>query len=300
MNLGAAYLWPLLAVLLLAGVAARPLGARGALALLSACLSLALPPWAALALALAALALAAPGSARWGFGAPAILLALFRLRLAYAPVIPAQAGFWSSLACLVAVMAASQQLLAAEDGEGASLALSRGQAAWIAFGLLAPVPLGWSGALLLLWQQPILTLPLQRVLVHSPGRVVLAGGLFLALAGGPPFGAFNAYFQLLAPLMTESASVATMQARLYTSTGLLAVVAILALLYQTGAFGYFYWSRVLPSATESEAAGLRPLPQTLAWAALGLSLAWGLGEHFHGPGRWALEALRDLHALPAA
>jgi len=298
MILAPAFLLPGLAVMLVSALAARPLGRRGAGALALACSSLVAPPVAALPLAFGALIMADQQDMRWSLGAPALLLALFRLRLEFWPTLPVTGGFWASLACLVAVMTASQQLLAAEDGEGAALALARGQVAWLAFGFLAQVPLGWSGALLLFWQQPLLRLPLQRVLVQAPGRVVLAGGLLLALAGGPPFGGFNAYFQLLAPLMTEGAAVATMQASLFTGNGLLAVVAILALLYQTGAFGYFYWSRVLPSATDSEAAGLRPLPQPHAWMALGLSLAWGLAEHFGGPGRLALEALRNLHALP--
>lgn len=298
MTLAPAYLWPSLAALLISGLGARPLGRWGLVSLTAACASLLLPPLAAAALAVAALLGAPKGEGRWGYGAAALLLALFRVRVLYFMVLPAQLGFWASLLCLVAVIAASQQLLAAEDGEGAALALARGQAAWLAFGWSAAVPLGWSGALLLLWQQPLLRLPLARVLVQSPGRVLLAGGLFLGLAGGPPLSAFNAYFQVLAPLMTEGAAVATMQARLYSSTGLLAVVAILALLYQTGAFGYFYWSRVLPVATASDALGLRPLPQPWAWAALGLSLAWGLAEHFGGPGRVAYEALRSINALP--
>lgn len=254
--------------------------------------SLLLPPLAASALALAALA-AAPGPRRWDAAVPALLLALFRLRLAWMPVFPGSMGFWAALLALVLVMAAAVRLLAAEDGEEAALALASGQAAWLLFGFLSPAPLGWSGALLLLWLQPLLRLPLARVLDQSPGAVVLAGCLFLGLAGGPPLGAFNAYFQVLAPLMTEGAAVTTMQARLFTGTGLLAALAILALLYQTGAFGYFYWSRVLPAS----AAG-RPLAQPAAWTALALALAWGLAEHWGGPGRLAYHALRAVGAVP--
>jgi hypothetical protein len=292
------YMLPCGAAMLASAWSASPLGRRGGAALGLALASLLFPAAGAGVFAGLALAVAPKGELRWGVAVPAVLLALFQLRLAYGPALPGQSGFWASLACLVLVVAAAQQLLGAEDGEAAGSALARGQAAWLAFGFLSPVPLGWSGGLLLLWQQPLLRLPLARVLAQSPGRVLLAGGLFLGLAGGPPFSAFNAYFQLLAPLMTESAAVASMQARLYTSTGLLAVVAILALLYQTGAFGYFYWSRVLPAATDSGSAGLTPLPQPWAWAALGLSLAWGIAEHFGGPGRYALETLRNLHALP--
>jgi hypothetical protein len=256
-----------------------------------------LPPLAAVTVAALALAVQPKGAQRWGAPVAAVLLALLRLRMAYLPVFSGDMAFWGGLLALVGVMAASQQLLAALDGEAAGRALARGQVAWVLFGILSPAPLGWSGALLLLWQQALLRQPLARVLEQAPGRVVLAGGLFLGLAGGPPLGAFNAYFQLLAPLMTESATVATMQAKLFTGTGLLAVLAILALLYQTGAFGYFYWARVLPAAPEA-GSGSRPLPQPWAWYCLGLSLVWGVAEHWGGPGRLALHALQAVGAIP--
>lgn len=298
-----AWAWLLPNAVALLGMAAwsPAAGSRDRAALLLAVASLALPvPWA-LSAALAAVALARPSS-RWAAAGASLLLALLRARIAYLPAPPERMLFWGAVLALVLVIASSQGLLAAEDSDDAGRALARGQAAWLLFGLLSPAPLGWSGALLLLWQQPVLRLPLGAVLERAPGRVFLAGLLFLGLAGGPLLSGFNAYFQLLAPFMTEGATVQTMQAKLYTGTGLLAVLAILALLYQTGAFGYFYWSRVLPAAP-SEAAGTahwRPVPMPWAWACLGLSLIWGLAEHWGGPGRLALLALESLHALPVS
>lgn len=235
----------------------------------------------------------------WVLWTPLTLLGLWLLRTQFQPLRP-DLGFGLSLLALVLVIAASQGLLAAEDAGQAAVALARGQAAWLLFGFAAAVPLGWSGAFLLLWQQALLLHPLSRALDRAPGRVILVAGLFLGLSGAPPFSGFNAYFQLLAPYMTEGAAVTTMQAKLFSGTGLLAVLAILALLYQTGSFGYFYWSRVLPSAparTEGQAR-LRPVPQPWAWAALLLSLVWGLAEHWGLPGRIAFFALRSLGAIP--
>jgi hypothetical protein len=262
-------------------------------------LSLTLPLPLALALAVLSV-LWGPAPSRWSVAAAALFLALLRARIQWLPVLAPKMAFWAGLLALILVMAAGQPLLAAEDGEAAGQALARGQAAWLLFGLCAPAPLGWSGALLLLWQQPLLRQPLAAVLDQAPGRVILAALLFLGLAGGPLLSGFNAYFQLLAPLMTESAAVQSMQAKLFSGTGLLAVLAILALLYQTGAFGYFYWSRVLPSAPSKVAgtAHWRPVPMPWAWACAGLSLAWGLAEHWGGPGRLAFWALQSLHAFP--
>jgi hypothetical protein len=294
-----AWLLPNVAALLGMTAWSPAMGSKDRAAVSLALASLALPVPGALAVSAAALALARP-SGRWSASGAALVLALLRARSAYLPTAPERMLFWGALLPLVLVMASSQALLAAEDADDAGRALARGQAAWLLFGLLSPAPLGWSGALLLLWQQPLLRQPLSAVLDRAPGRVFLAGLLFLGLAGGPLLSGFNAYFQLLAPFMTEGALVQTMQAKLYTGTGLIAVLATLALLYQTGAFGYFYWSRVLPAAP-SEAAGTahwRPVPMPWAWACLGLSLAWGLAEHWGGPGRLALLALESLHALP--
>lgn len=274
-------------------------GRRAAGLLCVALLSLWLPTPLAAAAAVAALLLA-PGAQRWDAPLMASMAALLRLRLQWLPQFPGSMGTWVGIAALVLVIAASQQLLAAESGEEASAALARGQAAWLLFGFLSPAPLGWSGALLILWQQGLVRQPLAVALEESPGRIVLVGLLFLALAGGPPFGVFNAYFQVLAPLMTVGAAVTSMQAKLFSGTGLLAVLAILALLYQTGSFGYFYWSRVLPAAPAPGAPseGWRPVPQPWAWTCVFLGIAWGVAEHFGGPGRLAAHALQALGAIP--
>lgn len=272
---------------------------QGAVSLLLAAGSLWLPVPLAVVAALAALALA-PRQQRWDAPLMAALIALFRLRLQWLPQFPGSMGTWAGMIALVLVIAASQQLLAAESGEEAATALARGQAAWLLFGFLSPEPLGWSGALLILWQQGLVRLPLALVLEESPGRIVLAGLLFLAMAGGPPFGTFNAYFQVLAPLMTVGAAVTSMQAKLFSGTSLLAVLAILALLYQTGSFGYFYWSRVLPAdpAPGAPSEGWRPVPQRWAWVCVFFGIAWGVAEHFGGPGRLAAYALQALGAIP--
>jgi hypothetical protein len=267
---------------------------------LLALLALALPVELAWACAAGALWLTRRDAGRWDLAWPIALVVLLRARLRYMPVFPESMGFWAGLLALLGVMGASQQLLAAEDADAAGLSLARGQAAWMLFAFLAPAPLAWSGGLLLLWQQPLLRQPLARVLVEAPGRAILAGLLFLGLAGGPLLSAFNAYFQVLAPFMTEAAVVPDMQAKLFSSKGLLAVVAILALLYQTGSFGYFYWSRVLPAVPQegTMSASWRPVPQPWAWVCLALSSLWGLAEHWSLPGSVALAALRALDAFP--
>ena len=80
---------------------------------------------------------------------------------------------------------------------------------------------------------------------------------------------------------------------LFSGAGLLAAVAMLAVLVQTSAFGYFYWSRILPGAQLDEP----PVPLPLAarfwpWLALALSLAWGLQAQ--AVGQAALAALQSI------
>jgi hypothetical protein len=267
--------------------AANPRLAAGSLALALA------SAWAgnagaAFVLALSCLALGWQVKPAWNWSgavaAPALLLGLLRLRIEFMPVLPEKMAFWAGLLALIGAATAAQGLLVSEDGEGAGKALAAGQLAWAAFGLVtgsAAAPLAWTGLLSLLWQQPLLRLPLSSALRGRAGSRVALALLLLGLGGCLGLSAFSAYFQLFVPLMGQGEGVGDMHAKLFSGAGLLAAVAMLAVLVQTAAFGYFYWLQVLPPA---EAPRLR---RPWLWLALGLSLAWGFQANKVGEAAWS-------------
>ena len=251
----------------------------------------------ALALALAALVAAwkaGPDLAEEALALPLILGTLLRARLAWFPVLPDKMVFWAGLLALVVACVAGQGVMASEKVQGRTRALLAGQAAWAFFGLITGTvasPLAWTGLLSLVWQQPLLRQPLSRVLrsqAQAPWSTAL---LFLGLGGCLGLSAFSAYFQLFVPLMGQGEGVGSMQAQLFSGAGLLAAVAMLAVLVQTCAFGYFYWLQVLPANPEGSPPRLW-LERVLPWLALALSVAWGL--HAADVSRAALGALRAL------
>jgi hypothetical protein len=297
----APWAWPLCAALALGAWQVWP-RAQGSLALGSLALALlsAWMPPAGLALACAGLALylGAQLEERWDWlgavGLPLLFAGLLRARLAWLPVLPGEMAFWAGLLALVAVCIACQGLLVSQELAGAQRSLLASQTAWCAFALVTgspQVPIAFVGLLGLLWQQALLRLPLQAVLRRQPPPAVLTAFLFLGLGGCLGLSGFSAYFQLFIPLMGQGDGVATMQAKLFSGAGLLAAVAMLAVLVQTCAFGYFYWLQVLP---QTQAEDPRPpWPQRVwPWVALGLSLAWGL--HHYPVSQQAIQA---LHAI---
>jgi hypothetical protein len=272
--------------------------------LASGSLSLALlSAWApssgpALALALGALALGAKLEERWvwlgAVGLPLLFAALLRVRLSYLPILPGEMAFWAGLLALTAVCIASQGILVSDDTAGVQRSLLASQAAWCSFALVtgsSSAPIAFVGLLGLLWQQALLRLPLQAALQRQPPPAFLSALLFLGLGGCLGLSGFSAYFQLFIPLMGQGDGVATMQAKLFSGAGLLAAVAMLAVLVQTCAFGYFYWLHVLPR-TQEEEAPLSWQARVWPWVALALSLAWGL-RHY----AVSQQAIQALHAI---
>jgi hypothetical protein len=292
--------WPLcLALLLTAGQAWPAQGRARALLALALAFGSAWAGSAGLALGLAVASVASAWPRRpyaLALGLPVLLLALLRARLAWLPVLPGDLAFWAGLLALVVVCLAGQGVVAAQTPEGLSLALGVGQAGWACFGLVTgspAVPVAWMGLLGLLWQQALLRQPLESALRNPAPPVWSTALLFLGLGGCLGFSGFSAYFQLFIPLMAQGDGVADMHAHLFSGAGLLAAVAMLAVLVQTSAFGYFYWLRVLPQAPmEAPAAPVSWATKFWPWLALGLSLAWGLQAQ--AMGQLALAALQSI------
>jgi hypothetical protein len=235
-----------------------------------------------------------PGSWLGAVGMPLLFAALLRARLAWLPGLPGNMAFWTGLAALVAVCMASQGLLVSQTFVGVHRALLGGQTAWCSFALVtgsAQAPSAFVGLLILLWQQALLRVSLEKLLQRDPPPALSVALLFLGLGGCLGLSAFSGYFQLFIPLMSQGDGVATMQAKLFSGAGLLAAVAMLAVLVQTCAFGYFYWLQVLARAQE-EAPRLPWQQRFWPWAILAVSLAWGL--HHFPVSRQALEALQAI------
>lgn len=201
-----------------------------------------------------------------------MFLGLLFLRLRYLPVFPEGMAFWAPVLVLVLGMGAWPGLLASQDGRSAGRAIALGQSSWLALALVLPVGAATVGALNFLVWQVVVRQSLQRLLeAEGSSRPWLLLAAFLVLAGAPLSALFSAYFFLLAPFMSVGDGVASMHARLFTGTGLLAGVATLAVVYQTGALSYFYWTRVFDAE--------RTPPRTrrtavLLWVGLALA-AWG-------------------------
>jgi hypothetical protein len=292
--------WPFCACLCLGAwqVWPRKQAALAAASLALALLSLWQPLSFAVPLLLAALGLGSRLVERglWfgAVGLSAVFAALLRARLLWLPVLPGSMAFWAGLLALVAVCIASQGLLVAQTHLGAQRALLGGQAAWCLFALLTGDPghpIAWIGLLGLLWQQPLLCLPLEDLLQCDPPPALATALLFLGVGGCLGLSGFSAYFQLLVPLMGQGEGVANMTAKLFSGAGLLAAVAMLAVLVQTCAFGYFYWLHVLQRSQE-RALGLGWRQRVWPWVTLGLSLAWGF---IHFPvSRQAFLALKAI------
>lgn len=237
-------------------------------------------PWAALALAAALFwgwPRRGPGRSGWalfsGLLLPMALLLAWRTRYAYFPeALPGTMGSWAGLASLVALMLAYPALAFAEQPEDALGPLAWGQAGWVLLALCLPGPAPSVGALGLILQQALLRSPLDLALrvgaKPAPWIVLLA---LLGLAGAPPFGAFSAFFHAFIPLMGVGDGVGSMSAKLFSGPGLLAAVCVLALVYQSAAFGYFYWQRVLRQGPEG-----KPVPLLALGLALALSVLVGL------------------------
>ena len=240
-----------------------------------------------------------PGFAEEALFLPLLLGSLLRARLAWYPVLPAKMAFWAGLLALVAACLAGQGVIASGSAKGRIRSLLGGQLAWALFGLVtgsAAAPLAWTGLLSLAWQQPLLRLPLSQSLKGPSPPPWSTALLFLGLGGCLGLSGFSAYFQLFVPLMGQGEGVGSMQAPLFSGAGLLAAVAMLAVLVQTCAFGYFYWLQVLPQSPE-DAPPADWSERLLPWAALAASLAWGF--HAQTVSRAALGALQavDLNSL---
>lgn len=181
--------------------------------------------------------------------------------------------FWAPCLAMLAGLPAWGRLLLARDGRGAGQALAWGQASWLALALFQPSGAAQIGGLNLLLWQVLLRQPLQRLLEEEGSRrpwTLLLG--LLALVGAPPFALMSAYFYLFVPFMSSAAAVHDMHSRLFTASGLLAGLATLCVVYQTGALGYFYWSRILNA---ERAAPLGRRGALLVWTGLALAVLAG-------------------------
>lgn len=299
----AAWAWPWSLCLVVSAGWAWPARSRPlAVAALALALAWAWAPQNLLCAVLALLALGAAWQADRRYALEALLLplalgTLLRVRAAWMPALPEKMVFWAGLLALVAACLAGQGVIASESAQGRLRALLAGQAAWGFFGLVtgSPLaPLAWTGLLSLLWQQPLLRLPLGRALEQDAPPPWSTALMFLGLGGCLGLSGFSAYFQLFVPLMGQGEGVGTMQAKLFSGAGLLAAVAMLAVLVQTCAFGYFYWLQVLPKSAEDRVRGDRIAP-VLPWAALAVSLYWAF--HSQAVSGVALRALQAIGAI---
>ncbi len=195
-----------------------------------------------------------PGQAGWtlfsGMVLPQTLLLLWRTRYSHFPdSLPGDMGLWIGLVLVIVLSLVYPALAFAQERNDALGPLAWSQTGWFLLALCLPGPAPALGALNLTLQQLLLRLPLDLSLRHgaSASRWVVLAAL-LGLLGSPPFGVFSAYFHIFIPIMGVGDGVGNMRAKLFSGPGLLSAVCVLALVYQSAAFGYFYWQRILRSA----------------------------------------------------